>query len=52
MGPTRKLSALVVDDELSLVRVIEGYLTKDGFDVRTYGWRRRDRARAGARIGT
>mgnify|MGYP001326924565 CR=1 FL=1 len=35
MGPTRKLSALVVDDEPSLVRVLEGYLTKDGFDVRT-----------------
>ena len=37
MGPTRKLSALVVDDEPSLVRVLEGYLTKDGFDVRTTG---------------
>ena len=37
MGPTRKLSALVVDDEPSLVRVIEGYLTKDGFEVRTAG---------------
>ncbi|HEY8662379.1 MAG TPA: response regulator transcription factor [Propionibacteriaceae bacterium] len=37
MGPTRKLSALVVDDEPSLVRVIEGYLAKDGFDVRTAG---------------
>ena len=37
MGPTRKLSALVVDDEPSLVRVIEGYLIKDGFDVRTAG---------------
>ena len=35
MGPTRKLSALVVDDEPSLVRVVEGYLAKDGFDVRT-----------------
>jgi DNA-binding response OmpR family regulator len=35
VGPTRKLSALVVDDEPSLVRVIEGYLVKDGFDVRT-----------------
>ena len=33
----RKLSALVVDDEPSLVRVVEGYLTKDGFDVRTAG---------------
>jgi len=31
----RKLSALVVDDEPSLVRVVEGYLSKDGFDVRT-----------------
>jgi DNA-binding response OmpR family regulator len=37
VGPTRKLNALVVDDEPSLVRVIEGYLTKDGFDVRTAG---------------
>ena len=37
MGPTRKLSALVVDDEPSLVRVVEGYLNKDGFDVRTAG---------------
>jgi len=37
VGPTRKLSALVVDDEPSLVRVIEGYLIKDGFDVRTAG---------------
>lgn len=37
MGPSRKLSALVVDDEPSLVRVVEGYLTKDGFDVRTAG---------------
>ena len=37
MGPTRKLSALVVDDEPSLVRVVEGYLSKDGFDVRTAG---------------
>ena len=37
MGPTRKLNALVVDDEPSLVRVVEGYLTKDGFDVRTAG---------------
>ena len=35
MGPSRKLSALVVDDEPSLVRVVEGYLNKDGFDVRT-----------------
>jgi len=38
VGPTRKLSALVVDDEPSLVRVIEGYLAKDGFDVRTAGF--------------
>jgi len=37
VGPTRKLSALVVDDEPSLVRVLEGYLAKDGFDVRTAG---------------
>ncbi|MHB1008623.1 MAG: response regulator [Propionibacteriaceae bacterium] len=37
MGPTRKLNALVVDDEPSLVRVVEGYLAKDGFDVRTAG---------------
>jgi len=37
VGPTRKLSALVVDDEPSLVRVVEGYLIKDGFDVRTAG---------------
>ncbi|HSN10858.1 MAG TPA: response regulator transcription factor [Propionibacteriaceae bacterium] len=36
MGP-RKLSALVVDDEPSLVRVVEGYLAKEGFDVRTAG---------------
>lgn len=35
MDPTRKLIALVVDDEPSLVRVLEGYLAKDGFDVRT-----------------
>jgi DNA-binding response OmpR family regulator len=31
------LSALVVDDEPSLVRVVEGYLLQDGFDVRTAG---------------
>jgi DNA-binding response OmpR family regulator len=37
VDPTRKLSALVVDDEPSLVRVIEGYLSKDGFEVRTAG---------------
>jgi DNA-binding response OmpR family regulator len=35
VGPTHKLSALVVDDEPSLVRVVQGYLVKDGFDVRT-----------------
>jgi len=33
----RKLSALVVDDEPSLVRVVEGYLLQDGFSVRTAG---------------
>jgi DNA-binding response OmpR family regulator len=37
VGPSRKLSALVIDDEPSLVRVVEGYLIKDGFDVRTAG---------------
>ncbi len=37
MAPTQKLSALVVDDEPSLVRVVEGYLLQDGFDVRTAG---------------
>ena len=37
MAPTQKLSALVVDDEPSLVRVVEGYLVQDGFDVRTAG---------------
>ncbi|SDB79744.1 DNA-binding response regulator, OmpR family, contains REC and winged-helix (wHTH) domain [Raineyella antarctica] len=31
----KKLSALVVDDEPSIVRVVEGYLVKDGFEVRT-----------------
>lgn len=35
MEPTRRLSALVVDDEPSLVRVVEGYLLQDGFEVRT-----------------
>jgi DNA-binding response OmpR family regulator len=30
-------SALVVDDEPSLVRVVEGYLAKEGFAVRTAG---------------
>jgi DNA-binding response OmpR family regulator len=34
---SRKLSALVVDDEPSLVRVVEGYLLQDGFSVRTAG---------------
>jgi len=33
--PTRRLTALVVDDEPSLVRVVEGYLLQDGFEVRT-----------------
>lgn len=37
MAPIQKLSALVVDDEPSLVRVVEGYLAQDGFDVRTAG---------------
>jgi len=37
VGPTGKLSALVVDDEPSLLRVVEGYLIKDGFYVRTAG---------------
>ena len=37
MEPTQKLSALVVDDEPSLVRVVEGYLAQDGFNVRTAG---------------
>ncbi|MGB4892615.1 MAG: response regulator transcription factor [Propionicimonas sp.] len=35
MGSSQKLSALVVDDEPSLVRVVEGYLVAEGFDVRT-----------------
>ncbi|MGV8909894.1 MAG: response regulator [Propionicimonas sp.] len=35
MAPIQKLSALVVDDEPSLARVVEGYLLQDGFDVRT-----------------
>ena len=34
MGRTRKLSALVVYDEPSLVRVVEGYLIKT---ASTYG---------------
>ena len=37
MATIPKLSALVVDDEPSLVRVVEGYLLQDGFDVRTAG---------------
>ena len=35
MGPDKQPSVLVVDDEPSLVRVVEGYLAKDGFAVRT-----------------
>lgn len=35
MAPTQQLSALVVDDEPSLVRVVEGFLARDGFAVRT-----------------
>jgi DNA-binding response OmpR family regulator len=31
----QKLSVLVVDDEPSLVRVVEGYLVQDGYAVRT-----------------
>lgn len=37
MGPDMQPSVLVVDDEPSLVRVVEGYLAKDGFAVRTAG---------------
>ncbi|HEY3407589.1 MAG TPA: response regulator transcription factor [Propionicimonas sp.] len=37
MAQSRKLSALVVDDEPSLVRVVERYLLQDGFTVRTAG---------------
>ncbi|HEY3410522.1 MAG TPA: response regulator transcription factor [Propionicimonas sp.] len=37
MAPIQKLRALVVDDERSLVRVVEGYLVQDGFEVRTAG---------------
>ena len=37
MAQPRKLTALVVDDEPSLVRVVEGYLLQDGFAVRTAG---------------
>lgn len=35
MAATQQLSALVIDDEPSLVRVVEGFLTRDGFAVRT-----------------
>ncbi len=35
MVATQQLSALVVDDEPSLVRVLEGFLARDGFAVRT-----------------
>ena len=37
MAATQQLSALVVDDEPSLVRVVEGFLARDGFEVRTAG---------------
>ncbi|HQZ85047.1 MAG TPA: response regulator transcription factor [Actinomycetota bacterium] len=37
MESIQKLSALVVDDEPSLVRVVAGYLEQDGFNVRTAG---------------
>ena len=37
MGSDKQPSVLVVDDEPSLVRVVEGYLTTDGFTVRTAG---------------
>lgn len=37
MVPPIKLQALVVDDEPSLVRVVDGYLVQDGFEVRTAG---------------
>jgi DNA-binding response OmpR family regulator len=37
VAPTQKLAALVVDDEPSLVRVVEGYLLQDGYEVRTAG---------------
>ena len=37
MGSDKQPSVLVVDDEPSLVRVVEGYLTKEGFSVRTAG---------------
>lgn len=35
MGTGKQPSVLVVDDEPSLVRVVEGYLAQDGFAVRT-----------------
>lgn len=37
MGADKRLSVLVVDDEPSLVRVVESYLARDGFAVRTAG---------------
>ena len=37
MIATQQLSALIVDDEPSLVRVVEGFLARDGFAVRTAG---------------
>ncbi|MFZ2480588.1 MAG: response regulator, partial [Propioniciclava sp.] len=37
VGSAKQPSILVVDDEPSLVRVVEGYLTKEGFSVRTAG---------------
>lgn len=37
MGADKQLSVLVVDDEPSLVRVVESYLAQDGFAVRTAG---------------
>jgi len=37
VGSDKQPSVLVVDDEPSLVRVVEGYLTTDGFTVRTAG---------------
>ena len=33
--PPRRVKALVVDDEPSLVRVVEGFLAREGFEVRT-----------------
>jgi DNA-binding response OmpR family regulator len=37
MGGAGRLRALVVDDEPSLVRVVTGYLERDGFDVEAAG---------------